>query len=293
MSPRASSSAPPRPSSCPGSSHVGLSASTKVAAYRILREALVNARKHANARHITLTLRETDHRVIITLVDDGAGATALDAGSGHLGLATMRGRATNEGGHLEITSEPGDRHHRHPHPAPTPPPGRRATGDRRMTTTRRGSAQRPARWGNRRQPDRAVGSLTMHRDTSSGAQCSVLVCDDRPEVRAAIRSGITGDPRFTVTAEARDAASCLHLVGQTRPDVLILDVNMPGGGPDIARAVKQLSPTVQIMVYSSSTNRRSRPDMLAAGADDYVTKTGRLQPLLDGLHRAADRLTAR
>ena len=90
-----------------GVTHVGLSASTKATAYRILREALVNARKHARAQHITLTLRETDHRVIITLVDDGAGAATLDAGPGHLGLATMRGRATVEGGHLEITSEPG------------------------------------------------------------------------------------------------------------------------------------------------------------------------------------------
>lgn len=162
-----------------------------------------------------------------------------------------------------------------------------------MTTTRGGSAQRPARWGNHRQSDRPVRPLTMHRDTVSGKACSVLICDDRPEVRTSIRLGITGDARFTVIAEAYDAASCQDLVGQTRPDVLILDVNMPGGGPQIARAVRQLCPTVQIMVYSSSTNRRSRPDMLAAGADDYVIKTGRLQPLLDGLHRAADRITTR
>ena len=163
-----------------------------------------------------------------------------------------------------------------------------------MTTRNPGSVQRPAGSGGvRRQVDRPVRSLTMHRDTSSGVVCSVLICDDRPDVRTAIRLGITGDPRFTVIAEACDAASCLHLVGLTRPDVLILDVNMPGGGPQVVRAVKQLCPTVQILVYSSSTNRRSRPDMLAAGADDYVIKTGRLQPLLDGLHRAADRITTR
>jgi signal transduction histidine kinase len=43
----------------------------------------------------------------VTLVDDGVGTATLQARSGHLGLATMRGRATNEGGHLDITSEPG------------------------------------------------------------------------------------------------------------------------------------------------------------------------------------------
>jgi signal transduction histidine kinase len=89
-----------------GAPHVALSTSTKDTAYRILREGLVNARKHANARNITLHLEETHHHVIIRLVDDGVGAATLDAGTGHLGLATMRGRAANEGGHLDIHSEP-------------------------------------------------------------------------------------------------------------------------------------------------------------------------------------------
>jgi signal transduction histidine kinase len=90
-----------------GAPHVTLSTSTKDTAYRILREGLVNARKHANARNITVHLEETHHHVIIRLVDDGVGAATLDAGTGHLGLATMRGRAANEGGHLDIHSEPG------------------------------------------------------------------------------------------------------------------------------------------------------------------------------------------
>jgi signal transduction histidine kinase len=90
-----------------GASHVTLSTSTKGTAFRILREALVNARKHSRARHITLHLEETDDSVIIRLVDDGVGAATLDAGSGHLGLATMRSRAANEGGLLVIHSEPG------------------------------------------------------------------------------------------------------------------------------------------------------------------------------------------
>jgi signal transduction histidine kinase len=90
-----------------GAAHVTLSTSTKGTAFRIMREGLVNARKHSRARNIALHLEETDDSVIIRLVDDGIGAVSLDAGSGHLGLATMRGRAANEGGLLMIHSEPG------------------------------------------------------------------------------------------------------------------------------------------------------------------------------------------
>ena len=92
-------------------------------------------------------------------------------------------------------------------------------------------------------------------------------------------------------AEAGDAASCLSGDGRAQPHVLILDVNMPGGGPDVVRAVRRICPTVQIMVFSSGTSRRLRSEMLTVGADDYVIKTGRLRPLLDGLNRAADRIT--
>ena len=131
----------------------------------------------------------------------------------------------------------------------------------------------------------------MHTDRSSAVACSVLICDDRPELRAAIRLALTANPRFIVIGEADDAVSCLDRLRETRPDVLILDVNMPGGGPEVARAVKHILPHVQILVFSSSTHPRAQPEMLHAGADDYVVKTGRIRPLLDGLDRAAHRVS--
>ena len=58
----------------------------------------------------------------------------------------------------------------------------------------------------------------MRTDTSSAVACSVLVCDDRPELRAAIRLALTGNPRFIVIGEADDAVSCLDRLRETRPD---------------------------------------------------------------------------
>ena len=90
-----------------GPTHVHLSVQATTAAYRIMREALVNARKHAGATHVVLTLHEDPEGVLLTLTDDGAGTDSLESGPGHLGIATMRARAQADGADLTIDSRPG------------------------------------------------------------------------------------------------------------------------------------------------------------------------------------------
>jgi len=84
-----------------------LSTSGTDAAFRIFREALVNARKHARAANVELSVRQEGSRMMITLSDDGVGADSFDAGPGHLGMMTMRARAAAEGGVLSVQSTPG------------------------------------------------------------------------------------------------------------------------------------------------------------------------------------------
>ncbi len=74
--------------------------------------------------------------------------------------------------------------------------------------------------------------------------------------------------------------------GTCRPDVLILDVSMPGGGPHLAKAAKELNPGMHIVVFSGRQDDKTRNAMLAAGADQYVVKTGRLQPLVEALDQS-------
>ena len=73
----------------------------------MLREALVNIRKHARATVVTLAAPGTARRGRAGPVDDGIGSTSLDGGPGRPGMATMRARADAEGGNLHIDSVPG------------------------------------------------------------------------------------------------------------------------------------------------------------------------------------------
>ena len=118
--------------------------------------------------------------------------------------------------------------------------------------------------------------------------CSVVICDDRPELREAICKVLFAAARFRVVGEAIDGFSCLERVRETGPDVLILDIGMPGGGPQVASAAKEIRPAMFILVFSGIRDDHKQREMLMAGADEYVVKTGRLQPLLEALDRAFD-----
>ena len=65
----------------------------------------------------------------------------------------------------------------------------------------------------------------------------VLVADDQPHVRAALAEVVSSDDNLELTGVAADAEEAIHLCGQLRPDVAVVDVKMPaGGGPAAAPA---------------------------------------------------------
>ena len=83
---------------------------TSLILYRIAQEAFANARKHAQAAHVRVTLQPRDGGTSMQIVDDGVGfmpQEALVAAPGHLGLAAIRGRAEMAGGCVELWSLPG------------------------------------------------------------------------------------------------------------------------------------------------------------------------------------------
>jgi CheY-like chemotaxis protein len=226
--------------------------------YRIFREALGNVRKHARASKATLRLEHRDGLIVISLTDDGVGSASLDAGTGHLGMATMRARADAEGGKLHIESVPG-------------------LGTIVTLTL-------PAVVGPE-VVDVATG-IPKSEPVDYEYLRTIVVCDDHQYLRDAVKMVLSAVPRFHVVGEASDGETCLECVKTFRPDVLILDVSMPGGGPELAAAAKALNPGMHIVVFSGRQDNQTMQQMLAAGADQYIVKTGRLQPLVAALDKA-------
>ena len=91
-----------------GDRSVDLPEAARVTAYRVAKEALVNVRKHAGARHVEIDVRRVAGAVLVTVSDDGGGVDpeSLQDRPGHLGLAGMRDRAAIADGRLEVGARP-------------------------------------------------------------------------------------------------------------------------------------------------------------------------------------------
>lgn len=108
--------------------------------------------------------------------------------------------------------------------------------------------------------------------SSAGAagKVRVLVIDDEPEIRRALRAGLTG-AEFAVEW-APTATQGIDLVTQWHPDVVILDLSLPDvDGLDVCRQLRSWSP-VPIIVLSIRSGDADKITALDAGADDYLTK---------------------
>ena len=119
----------------------------------------------------------------------------------------------------------------------------------------------------------------------------ILVIDDEPQIRRIMRTALTG-AGFEVD-DARTGGEGLDKIREFRPDLVLLDINMPGmNGIDVCREVRTITDVAIIML----TVRNSEADKVAAldaGADDFVTKPFSTPELLARIRAALRRTTAR
>src|SRR6266550_4429230 len=118
----------------------------------------------------------------------------------------------------------------------------------------------------------------------------VLVVDDEPQIRRVMRVILSGE-NYEVL-EARSGESALLRFRESLPDLVLLDLNMPGiGGLETCRAIRETS-EVPIIVLTVHGEEEEKVEALDAGADDYVTKPFGKQELLARIRAALRRSPA-
>lgn len=99
----------------------------------------------------------------------------------------------------------------------------------------------------------------------------VFLVDDHDVVRAGMRAIL--DDSFDVVGEANDVDSAIEGIDFNGPEVVVLDVKLPGGGgAAVINAVRRVRPEVKFMALTVSTSRGDVAEMMKAGVDGYVTK---------------------
>jgi len=101
----------------------------------------------------------------------------------------------------------------------------------------------------------------------------VLVADDFPLMRAAVVSALKSNPTIDVVAEAADGEEALALTREHAPDVLLLDLYMPGlSGLGVLARMRDEMPDVRVLVMTASERHETLVQAVGAGAAGYITK---------------------
>jgi two-component system response regulator NreC len=127
------------------------------------------------------------------------------------------------------------------------------------------------------------GATPMAQD-----EIRVILADDHPVVRHGLRQLLESSGGFSVVAQAADVPSTLEAVRRWRPDVLVLDLNMPGGSSlDAVPRLRLDSPRTQIVVLTMQSEPAYSRRALSAGVVGYVLKDAADEEVVDAIRRAA------
>ncbi|WP_454616206.1 response regulator [Bradyrhizobium cenepequi] len=103
---------------------------------------------------------------------------------------------------------------------------------------------------------------------------AIMLVDDHAVVREGYRSVLQKQPGLRVVAEASDGAEAYRLFKATEPDLVIMDLSMPGiGGIEAIRRIRQWDKRARILVFTMHQNAAFAVQAIRAGASGYVTKT--------------------
>ncbi len=248
-----------------------LDAERATALFRIAQEALHNVEKHAQASRVRVELEFRTEgglgpgaepargAVLLRVADDGRGFATDDVqptSEGGFGLTGMRERARLAGGTLELESAPGW--------------GTRLVAHVVLAT----ALAAPA-----------AAAPAAEEPPSSTAPIRVLIADDHTLARAGIRRLLADTPTVAVVGEAVDGQEAVEQALALRPDVVLMDLQMPRlSGVQAVRELRARWPEVRVLIVTTFAQDEHLFEALKAGARGYLLKDASRVELLQGIH---------
>ena len=119
---------------------------------------------------------------------------------------------------------------------------------------------------------------------------NVLLADDSISTRKALKSVLRREDKIVVLAEAGDAQTTLQIVEDGFEGVVVIDINLPEmDGAKTIRRIKQIRPTLPVIVLSFQSDIRYLQETFKAGASGYVLKERAYEDLVEAIRSVADR----
>ena len=227
--------------------------------YQAIHELLFNVLKHAQTKEARLTLQSHHESLEVVVTDHGRGfdvrhlSTATKEGG--FGLLNVRERVELLGGRLEISSRIGEGTcSKVMIPLP---------GDTTMTDSLKPLCHNDLeRGGVVQEPTEAAGFITR-----------IVLVDDHALMRDGLRRLLEEQSGLCVVAEASDGQMAIELAQKLRPDIMVMDVNMPKmNGLEATRLITAEFPEIAIIGFSMQDDAKTALSMQKAGAIGFVSK---------------------
>ena len=117
---------------------------------------------------------------------------------------------------------------------------------------------------------------------------TVLLAEDHAVVREGTREMLAHDPAIVVVGEATDGPSAVALAAELRPDVVLLDMALPGfNGIEATRQIRSGDPPTRVLILSAYDDEDYVLAAMAAGASGYILKTAHINEVMAALHAVA------
>jgi DNA-binding NarL/FixJ family response regulator len=122
----------------------------------------------------------------------------------------------------------------------------------------------------------------------TGTRLRILLADDHVTVRQGLKMLIDSQDDMTVVSEASDGTAAIEQARTLRPDVVVMDISMPGmNGLVATRTLKQIQPDSVIVILTRHGDDAYLQELLRAGADGYVLKQSAASELLQAIRATA------
>ncbi len=117
---------------------------------------------------------------------------------------------------------------------------------------------------------------------------TIVLADDHPVVRQGLRAALEAEPDFSILGEAADGLAAIDLVKRLKPNVLIVDVMMPGvTGLEVTRQLRQACPQTRVLILSIHANEGYVLEALRNGAAGYALKGASVGEVVQAVREVA------
>src|SRR3954447_19974784 len=101
----------------------------------------------------------------------------------------------------------------------------------------------------------------------------VMIVDDHPITRSGLRTALSGSDEVEIVGEAESGEQAIDLVEEVKPEVVFMDVRMPGmGGLEATKIIREVSPDTKVILFTVEESRAAIADAIRAGVSGYLLK---------------------